>query len=169
MNVEINKILYASDLGDQSLQAFKFAVLEGRKHDADITFLNVIEPPSHATEAMIKNFAENDELVILRKKGIQSIRNLMDTRIEEFYAKEFSAKEVSSLKKPISRIEEGHPAETIIQVAKEIGADLIVMGSRHSKRNTLEKFFLGSTALNLMQISTIPVLVVPFSKDIADD
>ena len=50
------------------------------------------------------------------------------------------------------------PADAIISVAKEQGADLIVMGS-HGRRG-LGRLLLGSQAAEVLARSTIPVLIV---------
>ncbi len=55
-------------------------------------------------------------------------------------------------------VKEGVPAEEIVDTAKEIGADLIVMGT--SGRTGLDKFLLGSVAEKVIRTSSCPVLVV---------
>ncbi|WP_374664102.1 universal stress protein [Acinetobacter sp.] len=50
------------------------------------------------------------------------------------------------------------PSEGIIQIADEVGADLIVMGSHG--RTGIQKVFLGSVAQNVLTQSPIPVLIV---------
>ncbi|WP_374574427.1 universal stress protein [Acinetobacter sp.] len=50
------------------------------------------------------------------------------------------------------------PSEGIIQVADEVSADLIIMGSHG--RTGLQKVMLGSVAQNVLTQSPIPVLIV---------
>ena len=50
------------------------------------------------------------------------------------------------------------PSEGIIQVADEVSADLIIMGSHG--RTGLQKMMLGSVAQNVLTQSPIPVLIV---------
>lgn len=52
-----------------------------------------------------------------------------------------------------------------LMVADDIGADLIIVGSRSRTHSTLERFFVGSTAQSVMQLTTIPVLIVPIPAD----
>lgn len=52
----------------------------------------------------------------------------------------------------------GEPAETIVQFAKERSFDQIVVGPRGL--GTVKSLLLGSVASKLMQLSTIPVLLV---------
>jgi nucleotide-binding universal stress UspA family protein len=50
-----------------------------------------------------------------------------------------------------------HPADGIIETAKERGCDLIVMAS-HGRRG-LSRVLLGSQATKVVTLSTVPVLV----------
>jgi nucleotide-binding universal stress UspA family protein len=55
-------------------------------------------------------------------------------------------------------VRDGSPGEEIVEVVKEIGADLVVVGSnRHS---SLHNLILGSTAAHLTAHSPAPVLVM---------
>ncbi|WP_407570489.1 universal stress protein [Deinococcus altitudinis] len=53
----------------------------------------------------------------------------------------------------------GEPAQTLVQAAREWGADLIVVGT-HPK-GALAHFFMGSVAESVLRQSGIPVLIVP--------
>ncbi len=56
-------------------------------------------------------------------------------------------------------VRHGHPSRALIDVAREIGAQQIVVGRRG--RSRLAEIVFGSTASNLVQASPIPVTVVP--------
>jgi nucleotide-binding universal stress UspA family protein len=51
----------------------------------------------------------------------------------------------------------GEPWEKIIETAREIGADLIVMGT-HGRRG-VSRALIGSVAEKVVRLATIPVLV----------
>ena len=56
-------------------------------------------------------------------------------------------------------VRHGHPAETLAKIAEENGASQIFTGRKgHSKIGTL---LFGSVAASLVQISPVPVTVVP--------
>ncbi|MFY0660106.1 MAG: universal stress protein [Shimia sp.] len=56
-------------------------------------------------------------------------------------------------------VRHGHPAETLIEIAKDIGAAQILIGRRgHSG---LKSLLFGSVAGNLIQTAPVPVVVVP--------
>ncbi|MBK6966385.1 MAG: universal stress protein [Bacteroidales bacterium] len=61
-----------------------------------------------------------------------------------------------------TRIEDGEMAVTIVNTAKSLHADVIVMGS-HS-RKWLENIVMGSVAMEVLQHSTLPVFVIPVRK-----
>lgn len=157
---EIKNILYASDLGASSRPAFLMAAKEAFKHEARITFLNVVEPASDATEALLESYMKEGSVQEMRQQGIQKLKMLMDTRIQQFCDEELEGR--MPLKyRPVSRIEEGTAAEAVIQVANEIDADLIVMGTRTRSHSALGRFFVGSTAQSVLQLCDRPILIVP--------
>ena len=56
-------------------------------------------------------------------------------------------------------VRHGHPAETVIEIAESTGASQIFIGRKgQSKMGSL---LFGSVAGSLVQISTVPVTVVP--------
>ena len=56
------------------------------------------------------------------------------------------------------RIEEGSPAQAVLRVAKEIDADLIIMGSH--RHTMIGDAILGSTTHKVLHSAAQPVLVV---------
>ncbi len=64
-------------------------------------------------------------------------------------------------------VREGDFAETIIQTAIEINADVIVLGT-HSRR-WLEKIVMGSVTEQVLKLSTVPLLIIPTRKEDEDD
>jgi glycine betaine transporter len=64
-----------------------------------------------------------------------------------------------------TRMVEGGAATEIVQRGRDIGADLIVVGT-HGRRG-LAHALLGSVAERVVQHSPCPVLTVPFSKKAA--
>lgn len=55
------------------------------------------------------------------------------------------------------RLGYGDPVDEIAMTAREIGADLIVVG--HRRRNTIERWWRKSTSKNLLAVSPCSVLV----------
>ena len=61
-------------------------------------------------------------------------------------------------------IKEGDTAESILESAKELKADIIVIGT-HS-RKWLENILLGSVAESVLEHSTIPLFIIPTKKQV---
>jgi nucleotide-binding universal stress UspA family protein len=55
-----------------------------------------------------------------------------------------------------------HPVDTLLKVAADVGADMIVVGARGA--GALQDVVMGSTTMRLLHVSKIPVLVVPTKK-----
>ena len=62
-----------------------------------------------------------------------------------------------------SRLVEAKPADALIQVAEEVGADTIVVGT--VGENPISGALMGSVVLRLVQRSKIPLLVVPATDE----
>ncbi len=56
-------------------------------------------------------------------------------------------------------VKEGDYAENILQAAKEMNADMIVIGTH--RRKGLDKVLLGSIAENVLHHTTIPLFIIP--------
>lgn len=85
------------------------------------------------------------------------------SRVLEDAAREILARASASAKQAdiasSASIVFGHPAEAIVKASTEKHADTIVVGTRG--KNGLERFFLGSTAWDVLRASAIPTIVVP--------
>lgn len=61
------------------------------------------------------------------------------------------------------RLAEGRPADVLMEVAKEIGASMIVVGT--VGESPISGALLGSVVLKLVQKSSCPLLVVPTAEE----
>jgi nucleotide-binding universal stress UspA family protein len=59
-------------------------------------------------------------------------------------------------------LKEGDLADSVLKAAKDVHADIIVMGS-HS-RKWLENIVLGSTTEKVLHHTTIPLFIVPTKR-----
>lgn len=151
---EIKKVLFATGLGPNAPKIFSYALSLAEKYDSEVTVLNAIEPMTSTGRAVIDTFLAAGQAEEMRRNTVNDIRERLTMRLEEFCAKH--AHTESHIKE--IRVAEGRPEAAILQVADEINADLIVMGSHaHSK---VSEILIGSTAQRVMQRSEIPVLLV---------
>ena len=136
-------ILVPIDFSEGSAAALEYATKLAGKLDAKIILLNVIGvellgaeygmPVAASTVELIfdTNQQALDKLVAANKDKVSFARTLIET---------------------------GDPRTTIEGVAKQTGADLIVMGT-HGRRG-LRRFLIGSVAESVVRTAPCPVLLV---------
>ena len=138
MTQDIKRILYATDLSDNSAYAFGYAVNLAKKYDAEIIVLHVID----------KFMDISVEIKNRLKKSIDS-KGADDPE---------SAGKVASIE-----ISHGYPADEIIKLADDLHCDLIVMGT-HGKGIVSQAFF-GSVAKRVLRRVRKPVFIIPLPKE----
>lgn len=159
---KINKILYASDIEKGSRPAFRAAMSLCGKYESEITYLHVIEPLSSSAQNLIKNLVDTKDVDGIYQKSLVNLKNKIEERISHFFEQEIEFHDTLDISKVESRIEEGTSWETIIKVADEIDADVIVMGTR--THSAVGQFFSGSTANKVMLNTKRPLLIIPLGK-----
>lgn len=156
---QVKKILYASDIDQGSRPAFRAAVSLCGHYNSEITFLHVIEPLSASAQSIVNTMMNDESLHEMHDQSIQNLRDKLKERIERFCETELEESEMLTEGQSIARVEEGTPWKTILEVADDIDADVIVMGTR--THSGVSQFLLGSTANKVMHHTKRPVLVVP--------
>ena len=165
-NIQIKKILYATDLSETAVHAFSYAVSLANMYGAGITILHVLaETPGEEfitnmidtdtwNEIKKRHYSEAQQQLIGKKRGHVAIKEVLQAFSEEAKAdgedQPFVTDEVL--------IKNGDPAEIIVQTAKEQNCDLIVMGTHG--RGAITDVLIGSTAKRVVRQSKIPVLVI---------
>ncbi len=91
----------------------------------------------------------------LKGTEIQAALDKKANAILDYYKKDLEAKGITSGIKTV--IKSGHPADEILEAAKEEGVDMIVIGSRGKR---VSKFLMGSVSREVANKSEIPVLLV---------
>lgn len=158
---QVKKILYASDIESGARPAFRAALSLCGHYHSEITFLHVIEPLSANAQSVIKTIMSKDAVDELHDESIAHVKEVIAERVERFCRTELEESEVPEISTLISRVEEGAPWKKILEVADDIDADVIVMGTR--THSSLGQFLLGSTASKVMHHSKRPVLIVPLA------
>lgn len=146
MTTTIHRIVYATDLSPASEPAWKEAQLLGRVCGAEIVLLHAVAPPPVIpTEAYIPPQVYEELLASARREA------------EDGFDRLLASVAGSGLKVRI-RLEEGPPAQRILEVVADEAADLLVVGTHG--RTGLERVVLGSVADRMMRQATCPVLTV---------
>lgn len=155
-------ILVATDFTPNAEHAFCHAVLLARQHKAKIHLLHVIPQVDTAMRSYLSSVMGEDKLEDFEKKHQQDAYAELKKDLDAFAKDELSDHPDDLARFAGSEVVIGNPVIKIIEVAKRLNADVIVMGT-HSK-GALEHAFLGSVAEKVLQKADRPVFVVPLKK-----
>lgn len=159
MPYQMKKILYTTDLSPAAPKVFQYALFLANQYNAHVTSLHVLEELSpDAKFAFAAYFSDEDGKEMMAKKEEQAQME-MKARVERLCEK--TALNDGACIDPerlTIKVTKGFPEEQILKTAKEINADVIVMGA-HEKGVT--HTFLGTVAKRVLRRSRIPVVIVP--------
>jgi len=160
---KFNKILYCTDFSESAVSAFKYTVYLAKTTGAEIHLLHVVENlSSDAKIALQSCLVDSASRHKMLKERVKFAEEILQKRQDDFW--DNISPEHQALRSQIksSLVIESYPVEAILKVSQNIGVDIIVMGTH--ERGILHTF-LGSIAKSVLKRTTIPVLVVPVSKE----
>ena len=141
--IQLSKILCPTDYSKTSDKAVRYVVELGRKVNAHVRFLHIMQP---------ENIAEKTAYSYgVSKKGVKA-----DAVSEQF--RRFLMEEKKKGLSADILILRGNPYDTIVEQSNVWGADLLVMGSHG--RTGLTRIMMGSVAEAVFRAVDIPVLLV---------
>lgn len=141
-------ILVPTDFSDLSKVAIDFAIKVANKLDGTITLLHVITVIQPTRASMrLRLEALEEELMHFGKEDMNILIHEIAGKIKTSRPLEHKVVQGASFN------------ATVKSEAKKLKSGLIVMGTRGA--NGLKKVVLGSNTASLIEISPIPVLVVP--------
>jgi nucleotide-binding universal stress UspA family protein len=165
-NIQIKRILYATDLSENAVHAFAYAVSLANAHGAGITTLHVLT--EFSGQEFIANMISSDTLAEIKERHLSEARNQLIGKkrdkvaikeiLKAFYEESATSEDIPDTVADKVLIKSGVPAEVILQTAEEQKSDLIIMGSHG--QGILADVLIGSTARRVIKQSSIPVLVV---------
>ena len=163
MELNIKRVLYATDLSTNSAYVFRYAVDMAKRHGARIVVLHVIEQLSPTAEMLISFHLDKLRQAALKKEKINHVTDEVRRQLKSFCDSELEGDPLADVLVEKIDVCEGYPVEEILKKVDAYRCDAIVMGT-HGKgliRNT----FLGSTARRLLRRVRQPVVVVPLPRD----
>ena len=141
IDFRIETIAVATDFTSHARAALLHAMGLAHRHNSRIIVLHVIDPIAHCSPFEAPFYADG----VSRIAAEEQLKELSLLLAEEGLLHE-------------TVLREGPARETILQVAEEYDADLLVLGSHG--RNRIDRTVLGSVSERLMRASTCPVMVV---------
>ena len=170
MTPEFKKILFTTDLSNDSRTAFDFAISLANRYGAHITVLHVLEELSRSSSNLLTTYLGKEkwqEIVDSQKQDAQRV--LIGKRKEALVIKEALAAFCDEAKSDHAEcqfimddvaivVSEGNVVDEILAEAGRRKCDVIVMGYRASGK--IEGAVTGSTSNRLLRRSHIPVLLI---------
>jgi len=154
----MKKIVIALDYNPTAQKVAEMGYSLAKAMSAEVTLIHVITDPVYYSSMayspimgfsgyMDLNYSQSGIINELKKVSEdfldQSKKHLADTNIK-------------------TQVKEGDIAETILEFAKELQADIIVLGS-HGQR-WLEAIVMGSATKKVLHHTTIPLFIIPTKK-----
>jgi nucleotide-binding universal stress UspA family protein len=145
-----------SELADRALgKAFDIAT---RHESSEIHVISVVQPPNVAGELSVPNAAPLPDQPDEIEAAFQRLQTHVQVRLEAFVA-QVQERGGAVSGQVISHVRMDLPGIGIAQLAAELGANLIVLGT-HGRRG-LARMLMGSVAETTIRYARCPVLVVP--------
>ena len=154
----MKKILIALDYAPTAQKVAEIGFSLGENQRAEVTLLHVIEDPNYYASTVydpIMGFGGYANLDLLHPDIIDELKNTSLAFLEK--TKQHLADNTIKI-----LVKEGSIAQSILEVAKELNADIIVMGS-HSRR-WLENILMGSITEHVLHHTAIPLFIIPTKK-----
>lgn len=136
-----SRILHANDGSDQAFTALQFAMSIAKQNSAELHMVCVEELPT-------------------MPEFIEEIRETRGTAARRFHSVTQRARKLAEERGLIlqAHVLAGHPVRTIIELSRELKADLLVIGA--TGHSALYERMIGSRADRIIQLAPCPVLVV---------
>ncbi|MGP0174567.1 universal stress protein [Pseudomonas sp. NCHU5208] len=155
----IRSILYATDLGLYASYVLQHALALTRSFNANLYVVHAVEPMGLFAESVLQTYLDDDTLKELRSNGLGTVMSSIEQRVLEGFRDELgdAAQDLDQIR--AVRVIQGDPPTVILEESQKLGVDLLVVGSHsHGAEMAVP---LGRTASRLLQLSEVPVYLVP--------
>jgi nucleotide-binding universal stress UspA family protein len=155
---KMKKILIALDYNPSAQKVAEEGFALAKAMNAEVTLLHVVsDPVYYSTEAYspIMGFNGYMETGQMQLNSVDSLKSASLHFLDKT-RQHLGDKTIQTL------VEEGDYAESILKVAKEMHADIIIIGS-HS-RKWLENIVMGSVTEKVLRNTSIPLFIIPVKQ-----
>ncbi len=152
-------ILYATDLGLYAPYVLQHAMALAREYLAELYVIHAVEPMGLFAESVLQTYLDDETMAELRSKGLDRVMANIEQRVLEGFRDELGELQQDTEVIRNVRVVQGDPARVILEEARKLGVDLLVIGS-HSHGGAQDTA-MGRTALRVLQLAEIPVYLVP--------
>ncbi len=148
------KVLYPTDFSENAEKALAYVKQLQSAGTVEVVIVHIIE------KSKITGYRQIQEQLEASTDGFIEPEDAVKLILEQVYPKlEKTEQELKSLGLKASiLVEEGVASRQICEAARQVGADLIVLG--YTGESLLKGFFMGSTVRHVVEQSPVSVLIV---------
>ena len=156
---QIKRILYSTDLSENSRFAFSYAATLAHQLDAKIVILHVLEDIAANMHSQVSSFLGESRWQELQEQKKAEALETIEKRLEDFCGElQADYGDLCPFVVEETILKQGHATEQILALSEEKRCDLIVMGTHGY--GMLADALIGSTARRVVRRSRIPVMVI---------
>ena len=156
----IRSMLYATDLGAYAPFVMQHALALARTFQADLYVIHAVEPMGQFAESLLQSYLDECTLDQLHRQGVGVVLANIEQRVLESFREELGDQADLALIRAV-RVRQGDPAQVILDQVQRLQVDLLVFGSR--SQGVDKELPIGRTAVRLLQLSPVPVYMVPLT------
>ncbi|HAG93216.1 MAG: universal stress protein UspA [Pseudomonadales bacterium] len=155
----LNNILYATDLGLYGPYILEHVCELANKHSAQVTVIHAVEPVSVFAGALLETYVPQEDKAALRLHGYEAVMTTIRARVRQAFEEDFIDRSEAKTCIQDVLVLDGEACEVILETARAVDADLIVMGTHGNQSDNSTA--IGSVASKVLQLSHIPIYLVP--------
>lgn len=159
----IRSMLYATDLSLYAPYVLQHALALARTFEAELYVIHVVEPMGLFAESVLQSYLSEEVLRELRSQGVNNVMEGIELQVLDGFRDELGDGHQDLELIRSVRVVQGDPSDVILDQAHRLAADLIVVGSRsHGAEGDTP---IGRTAARVLQLSEVPVYMVPMLQN----
>lgn len=155
----IRSMLFATDLGLYAPYVMQHALALARTFKADLYVIHVVEPIGLFAESVLQSYLDETALSEWQSKGLSTVMATIEQRVLDSFREEWGEGEQDLQWIRSVKVIQGDPCEVILDQLRKLSVDLLIVGS-HSQATGVA-VPLGRTAARVLQLSPVPVYLVP--------
>ncbi|MBU2513324.1 universal stress protein [bacterium] len=164
---DFKKILFTTDLSQESKEVFDYAVSLAVKSNAKVLILHVIEDQASRAKDLVVDMIGREAYTKIQQENEMHARSILLGKqrevpiIKEALEKLGQSANTAGAQDLIEGvvIRMGKIVDEVLQVSKEADCDLIVMGNH--QKSMLKQALIGTCVRGVLRKSKVPVFLVP--------
>ena len=155
----IRSMLFATDLGLYAPYVMQHALALARTFKAELSVVHAVEPMGLFAESVLQSYLDETALSEWQSKGLSTVMATIEQRVLDSFREEWGEGEQDLQWIRSVKVIQGDPCEVILDQLRKLSVDLLVVGSHSQATGVVVP--LGRTAARVLQLSPVPVYLVP--------